>query len=298
MEKTAAATLAWGRHTLELGGRTLIMGILNATPDSFSDGSKFEKFDDALRQAERLIAEGADILDIGGESTRPYADPVPTDLEIERTAPVIERLAANHAIPVSIDTTKAAVARAALQAGASIINDISALRQEPELGTVAAEAGVPLILMHMQGTPRTMQKSPTYENVVGEVREFLEDAVERAMTHGVDRSKIIIDPGFGFGKTVQHNFTLLKNLPALARLGLPILAGVSRKSFIRRTLADSADHDLPPNSPTVAAGTQAAVAAAIMGGAHIVRVHDVTATRVTVRMFDAMRAAPDDGNEQ
>ncbi len=293
MHRNSVTTLAWGNHVLELGGRPLIMGILNPTPDSFSDGSKFEKFDDALRQAERLIAEGADILDIGGESTRPFSEPVPPELEIDRTAPVIEHLTARHDIPLSIDTTKARVAEAALQAGASIINDISALRHDPDLGALAATAGVPLILMHMQGTPRTMQKSPTYGNVVREVIEFLEDAVERARKLGVDRSKLIVDPGFGFGKTVSHNLTLLKRLSHLNQLELPILAGVSRKAFIRRTLAESPDNDLPPDSPTVTASTQAAVAAAIMGGAAIVRVHDVAATRITVRFLEAMRTAPD-----
>ncbi|MFP4039070.1 MAG: dihydropteroate synthase [Desulfosudaceae bacterium] len=296
MHRNSVTTLAWGNHVLELGGRPLIMGILNPTPDSFSDGRKFEKFDDALRQAERLIAEGADILDIGGESTRPFSEPVPPEVEIDRTAPVIEHLTARHDIPLSIDTTKAPVAEAALQAGASIINDISALRHDPDLGALAAAAGVPLILMHMQGTPRTMQKAPTYDNVVREVIEFFEDAVERARKLGVDRSKLIVDPGFGFGKTVSHNLTLLKRLSDLNQPGLPILAGVSRKAFIRRTLAEGPDKDLPPNSPTVTAGTQTAVAAAILGGAAIVRVHDVAATRTTVRFLEAVRTAPDNGH--
>lgn len=285
--------ITWNGHRLVLGQRTLIMGVLNVTPDSFSDGGCFERLDDALRQADQMVADGADILDIGGESTRPFSAPVSADVEIERTRPVVEHLAKKYKLPLSIDTTKASVAKAALDAGASIINDVSALRYDPELGRLAGSAEVPVVLMHMQGTPKTMQEAPVYENVTGEVTTFLARAAGKAEEMGIARSKIIVDPGFGFGKTANHNLTLLKHISFLTGLGLPVMAGVSRKAFIRKILAGSEEEPLPPQSPAVADGTQAAVAAAVMGGASIVRVHDVAKTKITITLIDAMKAAPD-----
>jgi len=201
--------LTWGKHHLTFGTRPRIMGILNVTPDSFSDGGSFFSTQDAIGQAEKMVREGADIIDIGGESTRPFSEAVSEAEEIKRVIPVIEVLAQRINIPISIDTTKAAVARHALNAGASIINDVSALRTDPELAKVAAASGVPLILMHMKGTPKNMQVSPTYDDLFGEIYTFLEQAVAIAEEKGIQRSRIIIDPGIGFGKTVRHNLLLL-----------------------------------------------------------------------------------------
>ncbi|MFZ5564016.1 MAG: dihydropteroate synthase [Thermodesulfobacteriota bacterium] len=286
-------TLAWGGRRLELGPRTLVMGILNVTPDSFSDGGRFDTFDRAVAHARQMAAQGADILDIGGESTRPFSDPVPEALEMERTIPVIRRLAGEVSIPISIDTAKASVAKAALDAGASIINDISALGADPKMGALAAEAGVPVVLMHMQGNPKTMQQAPSYRDVTREVIGFLADAAARARAAGVDPSRIIVDPGIGFGKTVAHNLTLLKNLSAFEPLGLPLLVGTSRKAFIRKTLADAAGEPAHVDSPAVLTGTQATITAAVLGGAHIVRVHDVAEAVITVKLADAIKNAPD-----
>lgn len=284
-------TLRWNDFELALGRRTAIMGIVNITPDSFSDGGRFFTADAALDQALRLVAEGADIIDIGGESTRPYAEAVPAEQEINRVVPVIEKLAAKVRIPISIDTTKAAVAKAALAAGASIINDISALRMDPKLAEVAARNDVPVVLMHMQGEPRTMQINPVYQDVVAEVRSFLAEAVSRATKAGIARNKIIVDPGIGFGKTVTHNLLLIQNLAALADLNVPILAGSSRKAFIRKLLATPSGEEPTPDDRAVAFGTQATVAAAVLNGAHIVRVHNVADTRCTVKLIDAIRNA-------
>ena len=208
----AAFDLVWGGHRLTFGTQPLIMGILNVTPDSFSDGGSFFSTRDAVSQAEKMVREGADIIDIGGESTRPFSEAVSEAEEIRRVIPVVEALAHHVKIPISIDTTKAAVARHALNAGASIINDISALRADPALAEVAAASGVPIILMHMKGTPGDMQVSPTYDDLFGEIYAFLEQAVATAKKKGIQRSKIIIDPGIGFGKTVRHNLLLLKYL--------------------------------------------------------------------------------------
>lgn len=286
-------TLSWGNHRLELGRRTLVMGILNVTPDSFSDGGRFETFDRAVAHARRMVAEGADILDIGGESTRPFSDPVPEALEMERTLPVIERLVGEISIPISIDTNKASVAKAALDAGASIINDISALGFDPKMAGLAAETGVPVILMHMQGDPKTMQQAPFYKDVTQEVIAFLADAAARARAAGVAPGRIIVDPGIGFGKSVAHNLTLLKNLSAFERLDLPLLVGTSRKAFIRKILASPHGEPAHVDSPEVRSGTQATVAAAVLGGAHIVRVHDVADAVITVKLADAIKNASD-----
>lgn len=283
--------LSWAGHEMEFGQRTGIMGVVNVTPDSFSDGGKFLTPESAVAQGRKLAADGADILDIGGESTRPFADPVPADVEIERVIPVIGQLAAKISIPISIDTMKSEVARRAIGAGASIINDISALRFDPDLGAVAAEFGTPVVLMHMLGSPKTMQLSPSYTDLIGEISDFLEAAIVRAQQQGISKSNIIIDPGIGFGKTVSHNLLLLRQIQAFAALDAPILVGPSRKSFIRKLLKDEHSDDIHPDMPIVETGTQAAVAAAVLCGAHIVRVHDVARTRATIRILDAMKAA-------
>ena len=283
--------LSWAGFDMEFGHRTGIMGVVNVTPDSFSDGGKFLPTESAVAQGLKLAADGADILDIGGESTRPFADPVPVKVEIERVIPVIEQLAAEISIPISIDTMKAEVARRAIKAGAAIVNDISALRFDPDLGAVAAEFGTPLVLMHMLGSPKTMQMSPSYTDLIGEITDFLNAAIARAQKQGISKSNIIVDPGIGFGKTVSHNLILIRQIQAFAALDAPILVGPSRKSFIRKLLKGEHSDDIPADTPIVETGTQAAVAAAVLCGAHIVRVHDVANTRATVRILDAMRSA-------
>jgi len=287
----ASYQLIWNGHRLELGTRTAIMGVINVTPDSFSDGGKFFKCEDAVAQGITLYEDGADIIDIGGESTRPFSDPLSADEESDRVLPVIEKLAARMPVPISIDTTKAVVARRALEAGASMINDVSSLRMDPELVEVAAEYGVPVVLMHMKGTPKDMQVSPRYDHLVDEIRSFLAAAVERAVKGGVSRKKLIVDPGIGFGKTFQHNLTLINRLSEFKSLGLPLLVGPSRKAFIRNLLKDGDLSDIDPQLPIVETGTQAAVAAAALNGAHVVRVHDVASTLATVKIIDAIRNA-------
>jgi dihydropteroate synthase len=281
--------LALGKHNLILGEHTCIMGILNVTPDSFSDGGKFFTFNDAVAQGLKLFEDGADILDIGGESTRPFADAVSAEEEIERVVPVIEKLIRHVFIPISIDTTKADVARQAIKAGASMINDVSSLRLDPEMAGVAAEYGVPVVLMHMLETPKTMQVSPGYDDLIGEIKVFLENAIDHAENNGIPRSKIIIDPGLGFGKTVEHNLLLIKFLREYISLGVPIMIGPSRKSFIRKILKDKTEKDISPDLAVVETGSQAAVAAAVLNGAHIVRSHNVANTRAVVKIIDAIK---------
>jgi dihydropteroate synthase len=280
--------LSWAGHTLELGRQTCIMGVVNVTPDSFSDGGKFLDCDTAVAQGVKLAAEGADIIDIGGESTRPFSDPVPIEEEVRRVVPVIEKLSERISMPISIDTTKAAVARRAIEAGASIINDVAALRFDPELAAVAVEFSTPVILMHMLGDPKSMQQSPRYDNLIQEIRDFLADAAKRAVNLGISPDKIILDPGIGFGKTVGHNLLLINHLQAFTSLDSPILIGASRKSFIRRILKNSQDKDIQPDLPLVESGSQAAAAAAILNGAHILRVHDVAGTLATAKVVDAI----------
>ena len=284
-------TISWRSHTLKLGERTRIMGVVNVTPDSFSDGGKFFLYDDAVAQGEKLAQEGADIIDIGGESTRPFSDVVSVEEESRRVLPVIESLAKRVSIPISIDTTKAGVARRAIEAGASIINDVSSLRLDPDLPGVAVKYGVPVVLMHMLGTPKTMQVSPAYDDIIGEITAFLENARDRAEKHGIPRKRIIIDPGIGFGKTVEHNLLLIQCLREFTSLGVPVMIGPSRKAFIRNILKDKAVEDIRPDLPEVETGTQAAIAAAVLNGAHIVRVHNVANTSVTVRIIDAIKNA-------
>ena len=278
-----------GPHTIELGQQTCIMGIVNITPDSFSDGGKFFNPEKAVAHGQMLAAQGADILDIGGESTRPFSDPVSVDEELRRVIPVIEALSRSVTIPISIDTTKSEVARQALAAGASIINDISALRMDSKLPWVARESGAPVILMHMLGTPKTMQVKPAYKDVIGEIKAFLGERADYALENGIPKSGIIIDPGIGFGKTVGHNLDIIKNLRSFESLDLPILLGPSRKAFIQHIVKNEQKTDLPPERPEVEIGTQAAVSAAILNGAHIIRVHNVDNTRSTAAMADAIR---------
>ena len=283
-----AYRLAWGRHVLDLGRRTCIMGVVNVTPDSFSDGGRFYDAAAAVAQGERLAAEGADIIDIGGESTRPFSEPVAIEEEIRRVVPVVAALAARVRIPISVDTTKAAVARRALESGAAMINDISALRFDPDVAGVGAEFGVPVVLMHMRGEPRSMQVAPHYDEPVPDIRGFLGEAAAAAERQGIPRERLIVDPGIGFGKTPEHNLQLIRRLQEFAALGLPILVGPSRKSFIRRLVKPDGAKDIPPSLPVVETGTQAAVAAAVLNGAHIVRVHDVANTAATVKVVDAI----------
>jgi dihydropteroate synthase len=273
-------SLRVGAHVLELGERTAIMGIVNVTPDSFSDGGAFLDPAAAIEHGLRLAGEGADILDVGGESTRPGADPVSEQEELRRVVPVVRELAARSGVPVSIDTTKAAVAEAALAAGATIVNDVSALRLDPLLGAVVARAGAALVIMHMQGTPRTMQQAPHYDDLVGEVIAELAAGIGRAAAAGIDPGNVLVDPGIGFGKSLEHNLTLLDRLGELEKLGRAILVGPSRKAFIGRLL------DLPAAERVE--GTIAACCCAADRGAHVVRVHDVTPVRRALRVTDAI----------
>lgn len=278
-------TISWNRHRLELGKNTLIMGIVNVTPDSFSDGGLFYDRDAAVAQAEKMEEQGADILDIGGESTRPFSEPVSEEEECRRVLPVIEALAKKINIPISIDTKKSGVAKRALDAGASIINDISALQADPEMAKVAAAAQVPVILMHIKGTPKNMQVDPVYDDLIGEIREFFQSVVKNAVENGISHDKIIIDPGIGFGKTIEHNLKLIKHLKEFECLDLPILIGTSRKAFIRKLLKQESN----PMSQIVETGTQASIAAAIFAGAHLVRVHNVANTKAALTVLDAIR---------
>ena len=289
MDISGSYKLEWDGHTLELGARTAIMGIVNVTPDSFSDGGKFFSCDSAVAHGEKMVEDGADIIDIGGESTRPFSETISIEEEIGRVVPVIEKLAKRVPVPISIDTTKAVVAIKAIEAGASMINDISALRFDEDIATIAKKYDVPLILMHMLGTPRTMQHSPRYDDLISDIGLFLEKAMQTAEKKGVPRSRIIIDPGIGFGKTINHNYQLIDNLYAFRSLGVPILIGPSRKAFIRNILKDENKDDLKPDNPVVETGTQAAIAASILKGAHIIRVHDVANTKITAKIVDAVK---------
>ena len=276
----ARFTIRSGDHTLELGERTLLMGAINVTPDSFSDGGRFFQTDQAIKQGELLASEGADILDVGGESTRPFSDSLDVEEELRRIIPVVEELAKRTSLPISIDTYKGEVARAALDAGATIINDISGLRFDPKMAQLAATSQVPLILMHMQGSPRTMQLEPHYGSLFSEIIGFLEERIQYACEAGVSRDQIIVDPGIGFGKNVEHNLLLIKHLDAFATLGQPILLGTSRKSFIGAVM----EKEVTEREP----GTWATVSTGIIKGAHIVRVHEVSTCRQVADMVDAI----------
>lgn len=291
MHARKAYRIAWGRHVLDLGRRTCIMGILNVTPDSFSDGGRFLDPAAAVAQGERMAEDGADIIDVGGESTRPFSEPVTVAEEIRRVAPVIAALAGRVEVPISIDTTKSRVARRALEAGASLVNDISGLKSDPQIAKVAAEFRVPLVLMHMQGEPRTMQVAPRYDDLIAEIGAELLAAAAAAEGQGVPRAMLIADPGIGFGKTIGHNLQLINRIADLASLDMPLVVGPSRKAFIRRLLRGEGEEEISPDRPVVETGTQAAVAAAAMNGAHIVRVHDVANTLATLKVVDAIRNA-------
>lgn len=273
------------RRSLPYDERTLVMGVLNVTPDSFSDGGQYFAFDRAIAQAEQMIAEGADIIDVGGESTRPSSEFVSEAEELHRVIPVIERLASSSSVPISIDTTKSVVARAALEAGAEIVNDISGLRFDLALADEVAKAKAGLVLMHSRGTPKDMQQLPPIADIISEVINGLLESVAVAEEHGVPRDRIAIDPGIGFGKTAEQNVELIAKLDQLALKfpDLPFMIGTSRKSFIGKLLGDApADERLY--------GTLASVVVAVMKGVHIVRVHDVKATVEAVRVVDAIRA--------
>jgi dihydropteroate synthase len=257
------------------------MGIINVTPDSFYDGGRRLDPDRAVADGIGLVEAGADVIDIGGESTRPGARAVSLEEELQRVLPVIRGLRRTINVPISIDTYKAQVARAALSEGADIVNDISALRFDPQMAVLVAAEKVPVVLMHMQGTPQTMQTEPCYNNVLQEVQDFLTTQVYFAIGAGVERENIIIDPGIGFGKTLDHNLSLLRGLPALAALGQPLLVGTSRKAFIGKILGLEPDERLE--------GSLAAAIAAVFGGAQIIRVHDVKETFKAIRVADAIR---------
>jgi dihydropteroate synthase len=276
--------LALPSRTLVLGERTLLMGVLNVTPDSFSGDGLDLDTKAAVARALEMQREGADILDIGGESTRPGAEWISAGEELRRVLPVLKNLRGNLKIPISIDTNKSEVAEAAAEAGAEIINDVTALRRDPRIAQVARRRKLPLILMHMRGEPRTMQKAPFARNAMLDVTAGLRKAVALARRAGVPKSHIVLDPGLGFGKSFEQNYELIARLPELARLGFPVLVGPSRKGFIGRTL------DGIPESERVF-GTSAAVTACILNGAHIVRVHDVREIAQVARVADALRSA-------
>jgi dihydropteroate synthase len=277
-------------RVMPIGERTLIMGILNVTPDSFSDGGQFVSLDAALAHAEQMISEGADIIDVGGESTRPGGEPVTVEEEIRRVVPVIEALAGR--IPVSVDTTKSEVARVALDAGAAIVNDISALRFDFYIADAVARAGAGLVLMHSRGTPATMHRLPPVADIMHEVTHSLRASINMAERRGVARESIVIDPGIGFGKSQEQNLELLAKLDQLiaAFPDYPLLIGTSRKSFIGRLLADENGTSAPAEDRLH--GTMATITTAVLHGAHIIRVHDVKAAAQTIRVAEAIRENP------
>lgn len=258
------------------------MGILNITPDSFSDGGLFFDKSTAIKRAIQLVEEGADIIDIGGESTRPGSEPLPLEEELRRTIPVIEALAKEITIPISIDTYKSKVAKSALDAGASLVNDISGLRFDPDMPVVISEYKVPVVIMHIKGTPKDMQKNPVYEALIPEIMDYLREGIRRATESGIPEDMIIIDPGIGFGKTFEHNLEIIHKLHEFAFLEKPILIGPSRKAFIGKILGD-----LPPEERLE--GTAAAISISIMNGANIVRVHDVKEMAKVAKVTDAIK---------
>lgn len=270
------------RHgPIDMSRRTAVMGIVNVTPDSFSDGGRYFDAERAVAHGERMAHEGADLIDIGGESTRPGARPVPAEDEIARVIPVIRGLRRKISLPISIDTMKSKVARAALDEGADVINDISAFGFDAAMASLAAAEKVPVALMHMQGTPRTMQQSPSYGDVVEEVRTYLHSRMQFAVESGVETERIVIDPGIGFGKNLEHNLALLRGLAALTALGRPVLVGTSRKTFLGKLLDAAPEERLE--------GSLAAAVAAVLAGANIIRVHDVKEAVRAVRIADALR---------
>lgn len=280
-----------GEHTIELSGPPKIMGVLNVTPDSFSDGGRFMEPEAAVQRAHRMIADGADIVDVGGESTRPGANPIPADEQITRILPVIRALRETRpTVPISVDTRSADVAAAALEAGASIINDVSALEDDIDMGNLAARTGAGLILMHMRGRPETRfadpdtNEAPAYDDVVAEIKTYLPNRLTAVVALGIDANRLVIDPGFGFGKNPEQNLTILRRLAELVELERPLLVGMSRKRFIGAALAE-------PIPEQRLYGSLACVAAATLTGAHIIRVHDVAESCQVARTCTAIREA-------
>jgi len=272
--------LTLGAHRLELGQRPHIMGILNVTPDSFSDGGLYFQPDQAIKHAETMLAAGADMIDVGGQSSRPGAVPVPPEVEQARVVPVIREIVQRFNAVVSVDTYRARVAAAALDAGAVLVNDISALGFDAQMAPLIARRGAAVVLMHMQGTPQTMQRAPTYHHVLDDVYRFLATRLQQAMDCGIPRQRIVLDPGFGFGKTVQHNLALLHDLEHLGMLGQPLLVGTSRKSFLGHVLQRQVWDRLE--------GTLATVLYAVLRGATLVRVHEVAPIAQTIRLLSAL----------
>jgi len=273
--------LKWKHYSLDLDKKTHIMGILNVTPDSFFDGGKYFDKEKAIEHGIKMVEQGADIIDVGGESTRPYSKRISAQEEMDRVIPVIEELAKKVDVPISIDTYKSEVAKEAINAGASIINDISAFRFDPDMVKVAAEAKVPVVLMHMKGRPENMQDNPQYKNLMEEIISFLRQAKQYAVNNGIKEELIILDPGIGFGKRLEHNLEIIKSLARLSELNSPILIGPSNKAFIATVVGeDIEDRDT---------GTMATIACAIMNGAHIVRVHNVEKAVKTAKMVDAIK---------
>ncbi len=274
--------LAWKDFSLDFSNKTYIMGILNVTQDSFSDGGLYFDKSAAIKRAIQMVEEGADIIDIGGESTRPGAEPVTVEEELRRTIPVIEVLAKEINVPISIDTYKSEVAEKALDAGASIVNDISGLRFDPEMAKVVSEYKVPVVIMHIKGRPKDMQQNPVYEALIPEIMDYLREGIRLAKESGVSEDKIIIDPGIGFGKTFNQNLEIINNLREFTLLEKPILIGLSRKAFIGKILGNVSVTDRLE-------GTAAAVAISIMNGANIIRVHDIKEMVRVARVADAIK---------
>lgn len=271
----------WRLRTKQLGfgRRPVLMGIVNVTPDSFSDGGKFTEPDAAIAHALQLVADGADILDIGGESTRPYAEPVDADEELERVIPVVDAVARQTETPISVDTSKASVAKAALAAGAEIINDVTGLTGDPEMTAVAVESGAGVCTMHMQGTPQTMQDAPSYDDVVEDILEYLKQRRDALLAAGIDANRICLDPGIGFGKTHQHNLTLMAGVGRFHELACPLLVGHSRKGFLAKLLGDK-------QADRTAATVGGAMTLAAQG-VQVIRVHDVRTVREALLAFEA-----------
>jgi dihydropteroate synthase len=274
--------ITWSRYSLDFGKKTCIMGILNITPDSFSDGGIHFDKTRAVEQAIRMVEDGADIIDIGGESTRPGSDPVSIEEELRRTIPVIEALADKISVPLSIDTSKSKVAARALEAGAAIVNDISSMSFDPEMPELISRFKTPVILMHMKGTPKVMQLNPEYHNLIPQITDFFKERISFAGRSGIAEDRIIIDPGIGFGKTFEHNLEIINNLSHFSKLGRPVLIGPSRKAFLGKILGGA-----PPLERLE--GTAATVAISIMNGANIVRVHEVKEMARVAKVADAIR---------
>ncbi|MBI5848810.1 MAG: dihydropteroate synthase [Nitrospirae bacterium] len=274
--------LSWSHYDLDFCRKTHIMGILNITPDSFSDGGLHFDISAAIQQGVKMVSDGADIIDIGGESTRPGSEPVSCEEELRRTIPVIRELAKKIAVPISIDTYKSEVARQALAAGASIVNDISGLRFDPEMPEVIAHHKVPIVIMHIKGRPREMQHNPQYEALIPEITDYFRISIRLAKKFGIPDELMILDPGIGFGKSFDHNLEILNNLEQFSLLEKPLLVGPSRKAFLGKILGDV------PASDRLE-GTAAAAAVSIMKGAHILRVHDVKEVARVARVVDAIK---------